>query len=256
MKHNRFRTDHLPFGTLTFDASYQRALIPARVRALISRWKLEDVGAITVSMREDGKPYVVDGQHRVRAANELGLMDTKVLCHIYSGLTIEEEARKFLALNDARSVTPIDGYRAGLVAQDPVCLGVHEILEKYDLRIASGNASGVVRCVSKALDLYRRDPVLLEDVVKVLTSAWGTRSAALENVVFTATGSVLNRYNGELDRGALVKKLAQYRGGPAALVGDARGLSDYKPVGVSRAAAEIIVDTYNRGRRSGQLSPL
>lgn len=255
MKH-KFSTDQLPFAVLVFDARYQRSLSHAKVKKLIANWRLEDVGAITVSIRADRKAYVIDGMHRVRAAHDLGLSSTKVLCHVYRGLTLEEEARKFLALNDAKVVSAIDKYKAGLVAGNPDCVGVHDTFAKYGLRVSNAPADGVVRCVSKALALYARDPALLGGVCAILTEAWGTRSAALEQIVFTAMGSVCDRYNGEMDKSVMVRKLAGYRGGPAALVGDARGLSDYKPIGVARAASEIIVDNYNKGRRTGRLSAL
>lgn len=254
----RFAVDHLPFGSLALDPRAQREFIPARMKKLVREWKLEEVGAITVSVR-DGAAYVIDGQHRVRAAMELGLRDTKVLCHVYRGLSLQEEAEKFLALNDVRAVSPVDKFYVGLTAKDPVCIGVRDTLAKHDLYVprSSGNTSdGAVRCVSKLLELYERDPALLDDVCSVLSSAWGTRSAAYEQMLVVAMGTVCDRYNGQLDRGALVKKLAKYRGGPSALSGDARGLADYKPISVSRAAAEIIVSTYNRGRRSGELAPL
>lgn len=256
MKNGTFSVDHLPFRSLAFDERTQRAFIPARVKALIEKpWSLGDVGALTVSIR-DGKAYVIDGQHRVRAAIELGLGDTKVLCHVYRSLTLEEEARKFLALNDARTVSPIDRYRVGLTALDPICVGVRDTLAAHGLEIISGSRDGGVRCIAKALALYERDPDLLDSVCRVIVEAWGTRAAAFEQVVFAAMGTVLGRYNGDLDRGTLSKKLANYRGGPAALAGDARGLADYRPISVTRAAAEIMVETYNRGRRNGSLPPL
>lgn len=252
----KFSVDHLPFRALIVDHRYQRSVIPARVRHLTATWVLERVGAITVSIRADGKAYVVDGQHRVLAAMELGLGDTKVLCHVYRGLTIEQEAALFLSANDARPVTPIDRFKAGLVAGDPVCKGVQKTLKKYGLHVSSSPADGAVRCVSKAIALYERDPELLDAVCAVLTESWGSRAAALEQVVFAATGMVVDRYNGEIDRSTLVKKLSGYRGGPSALAGDARGLADYKPISVTRAAAEIMVDTYNKGKRVGQVPPL
>lgn len=252
----KMSTNHLPFASLVFDSQVQRSVIPARVRWFKENWDFEQVGAITVSVREDGKAYVIDGQHRVRTAIELGYGGTKVLCHTYRGLTLEEEAEKFLALNNARPVTPVDKYKVGLVARDPVCLGVRDTLAHYGLRIGAQRADGAVCCVSKAMALYEKDPDLLDGACAVLTEAWGTRGPAYEQVVFAAVGSILGRYDGELNRAQLAKKLAKYRGGPAALVGDARGLSDYKPISVTRAAAEIMVDTYNKGKRSGQLSPL
>jgi hypothetical protein len=255
MKNGRFRAEHLPFRLLAFDERYQRQVIPARVKALIRRWKIEDVGAITVSVR--GRiPYVIDGQHRVRAAMEQGLGDTKILCHVYVGLTVEEEARKFLALNDIRAVSSLDRYRAGLVANDPVCVGVRDTLAAHGLRIGSGDSDGVVRCVGRAVALYERDPRLLDSVAAVLTESWGSRATAFDQVVFAGVGTVVGAYNGELDRRALVRKLSGYRGGPSALAGDARGLADIRPISVTRACAEIVVDSYNKGRRQGALPPL
>lgn len=256
MKNGRFRTDRLPYSVLAFDPAYQRQLIPARVKSLVAEWSDDNVGAITVSIRDDGKAYVIDGQHRVRAAMELGKGQQKVLCHVYTGLTVAEEAYKFLVLNNTRSVTPIDRYRAGLTAGDPVYVGVHDILSEFDLRINNGASDGVLRCVSKAVALYERDPDALRSVCAVLTGAWGTRVSAFEQVIFTAAGQVVTRYNGELDHARLVKKLSTYRGGPSALLGDARGLADYKPISVTRAAAEIIRDIYNKGARKAPLPPL
>ena len=256
MKNGRFRTDHLPFSVLAFDPNYQRQHIPARVKALKAKWKDDAVGAITVSVRTDGKAYVIDGQHRVRAAMELGKGQQKALCHVYTCLTVEEEARKFLELNDVRAVSPFDRYHAGIAAGDPTFVGIRDTLAEFGLHIGGGSGNGVVRCVNKVVALYERDPESLRGVCAVLTGAWGTRGAAFEQVVFTAAGQIVTRYNGELDRGRLVKKLAGYRGGPGALIGDARGLADYKPISVTRAAAEIIVDTYNKGARKQPLPPL
>lgn len=255
MRGSKFYTDHKPFGALKVNERVQRATIPARVKKLVREWNLLHVGAITVSIR-DGAAWIIDGQHRWRAAMDLGLGDTHVLCHVYRGLTEKLEAELFLALNDSRAVAPIDKYQVGLVAEDPVCVGVRDTLARYNLRVGSGGSDGSVRCVSKLIDIYSRDSALLDDVCNVLVESWGTRAAALEQVVVAGLGLVLGRYNGELDRSALTKKLAGYRGGPAALAGDARGLSDYKPISVTRAAAEIMVETYNKGRRNGQLSPL
>lgn len=257
MKNGHFRTDHLPFSVLAFDPAYQRQHIASRVKKLGQNWKDSAVGAITVSIRDDSKAYVIDGQHRVRAAMENGRGAQKVLCHVYTGLTLEQEAQKFLELNDVRAVSPIDRYRAGIAAKDPLFIGIRDILAEHGLHIGGGTANATVRCVNKAVSLYERDPELLRQVCAVLTGAWGTRGSAFEQIVFTAVGQIVGRYNGELDRAKLVKKLSGYRGGPAALIGDARGLSDYRPAcSVTRAAAEIIVETYNRGARTAALPPL
>lgn len=265
MKPKHQDTDWLPFRVLRFDARYQKQLIPAKVKQLRQEWNIDSVGVITVSIRHDRAAWaidgqtawVIDGQHRVHAALGEGLGDTKALCHVYRNLTIEEEARKFLDLNNAKSVTGFDRYRAGLVAKDPICLGVQATLERYGLGIAGqARADGYVACVAQVLALYERDPQLLDQVCGVLSEAWGTRAAAWERVPVAAMGLLLGRFNGEVDHAVLSKKLSKYRGGPGALQGDAKGLAGYRPITLTRAAAEIIRDTYNKSRREGALLPL
>ena len=255
MRRHKSYTDELPFVALKFDERVQRATIPARVKKLIRNWILDDVGIVTVSKRRDGY-YVIDGQHRVRAAMELGLGDTKIKCLVYSDLTLEEEARKFLSLNDSRLVSAFDKFTVGLVAQDVLCLAIRDVLAKYGLRVGNQKGEGVVCCIDKIMALGERSLEDLETVCALITATWGTRSAALEALIIAPVGLLIGRYNGELDHKIFITKLSKYRGGPAALQGDAKGWADYRPITVTRAAAEIMVDTYNKGRRSGQLSPL
>lgn len=255
MRRHKSYLDEIPFSALRFDAHVQRATILARVKKLIREWVLDDVGIITVSKRRDGY-YVIDGQHRVRAAMELGLGTTKVKCLVYTDLTLQEEARKFLTLNDSRLVSAFDKFNVGLVAGDELCVGIEATLKRHGLRVGRAKADGVAVCIDKIMAIGGRSLDLLDAVCRVIVETWGTRPVALEGLIFTALHQVLARYDGELDRAVLVQKLAKYRGGPSALIGNAKGLSDYRPITVASAAATIMVDTYNKSRRSGQLPPL
>lgn len=256
MKRKTRHTDSLPLRVLKFDPEYQREISNAKVKKLAREWDEQNLGVIHVSQREDGY-YVVDGQHRVRAGLELGHGEMKIPCVVYRDLDQSAEAALFIALNDQKNVNIFDRYKAGLIAKDPVCLGVQKTLAHYGLAISTGSTEGSVRCIGEIMKLYTKAPDVLDSVCLVLTEAWGTRVTAFEQVVVGGVGQVVGHYNGELDQAVLVKKLSGYRGGPSALAGDARGLADYRPgVSVKRAAAEIVRETYNKGRRKGQLSPL
>lgn len=255
MKRKNQYLDHLPISVLKLDRGYQRDVSEAKVRKLIGDWQERAVGVLHVSARDDGY-YVIDGQHRVRAAQDQGLSDFKVPCHVHRDLSREEEAAMFLYLNDSKNVSAYDRFKAGLIAGDEDCIGVQQTLKHYGLEVGPGSSDGTIRCVTKLLTLYRKDPQLLDRLCLIATEAWGTRQSAFEQVVVTGLGTVLGRYNGELDEAAFVKKLSGYRGGPTALAGDARGYADVRPISVGRAAAEIMVDAYNRGRRSRQLPAL
>lgn len=247
---------HLPVNSLNIDPLVQRALIPARVKHLAKTFDLGKTGILKVSLRGDGKYYVIDGQHRVEGARAAGHGEAKVKCEVYRDLSRADEALYFLAENDVRAVSSLDKFRVGLTAGDPDCLAVNALVESFGLRVADGGAEGTVACVDRLLKIHRRDPELLKTTLDVATTAWGTRRAAVEQVILAGLANVLDSYNGSLDRAALVKKLSKYKGGPAGLLGNARSFADIRPISVTRAASEIVVEAYNRGRRAGQLPPL
>lgn len=253
MRQHRSTMEMLPFGSLKINPRAQRRLIPSFVRQLMSAWSLEEAGVVTVSIR-DRIPYVVDGQHRVRAAIGLGLHETKIRCHVYRDLTPQEEAAKFLTLNNTKNVSAFDRYRIGLEAKDPLCVEVRDTLRRHGLEVSYEASDGKVACVQMMLTLAARGT--LDEVCQLLVGAWGTRATAFERAIVGGAGVVVGYYDGDLDLDAMAGKLSGYRGGAAALRGDARGLSDYKPISITKAAAELMVDTYNKGRRKGKLPPL
>lgn len=80
--------------------------------------------------------------------------------------------------------------------------------------------------------------------------------AALEGQVIRGLGIVAHTYNGEIDDAAFIKKLAKFNGGAPRIIGAAKAQREIKGGSVARNVAQIAVDTYNKGRRSGQLAPL
>lgn len=249
--------EHIPYNSLHYDERVQREKpVPARVKKLAREWDFDKAGTLHVSQRSDGKYYIVEGNHRRLAALELGYGTTKARCECHRGLSLEQEAALFLALNDVRPVTAWDKFRVGLEAGDPLPIMVRDTLAKYGLKIGPQANDSTVCCITEVTKIAQRDPALLDDVFHVLTEAWGTRRAALERIPVAAMSTVLGRYNGECDRARLATKLAKYRGGPGALAGDAAGLADFRPIGKTRAAAEIIVDTYNKGASAKRLPAL
>lgn len=243
------RVEHIPIKDLHVDETTQRNMVKARVRYLAKNWDPDKIGTLTVSRREDGRSYIVDGQHRWLAAIEVGLHEYKVRCEVYQNASIADEASQFLALNDVRAVSAIDKFRVGITAGDADVLGVVDIINDLGLRVAYNSSDGHVRCVDRLLAIYRRDPALLRDVLETTLAAWGQQSASLEAVLLSGLSQVLATYNGNLDRRILVAKLKKYAGGPGALVGNAKGLSKIRPITAQRAVAEIVRDTYNKGRR-------
>lgn len=243
MKRKQQYTDYLPFHSLTVNERVQRATIKARVRKLGREWDFRKVGVITISMR-DGVAYIVDGQHRWRAALECGYGNSKALCHVYTNLTEQEEAALFIGLNDARRVTPIENYEVGLVAREEPYVSIEATLNRFGLTV--GNKSGAIKCV----DALRRahNEGVLPELCAILTGAWGGSIEAFDRIIVDGMARLLAGTNGNLDHSLLVKKLAKTTN-PAELVGRSRVLAKAGGGSVTHWAAQNILAAYNRGRR-------
>lgn len=251
----RVQIKNLPISSLFVDERAQRAEIGPHLRRLIANFDPAQLGVLTVSTRPGGRFHLIDGQHRWLAARECGLTDLKVKCEVHQGLSLQDEADLFIARNAQRAVSAIDKYQVGLVAKDTECVGVQSVLDRFGYRVAAGTGAETISCPDTIRRVYRKDDgETLGDVLAVARSAWGDNPDALEHIILSSLGAVVGRYNGELDRDRLVKRLSKYPGGPTGLIGNARGLARMKPgMSVARAASESVLDTYNRGLRSGAL---
>lgn len=254
-KEKRSTQEQLPLWRLEFDPRYQRELNKAHMERIKAEFSWLRFGVIHVSLRADGSVYVIDGQHRVRAAMALDMSsDTKVPCLVHRGLLAEEEAELFAYYNRTSKPKPLQEFRAERFAGFEEATSIAEIVEEHGVHISTGSED--VQCISELRKLYRTDPDLLRQVIGVAIEAWGTKRGAFEATIVAALGRVLGRYDGQLDTAAFVKRLAGYKGGPAGLIGDARGLADLRPLTLRSAAATIMVDQYNLRRRSNVLPPL
>jgi hypothetical protein len=244
------------------DPEVQRDVIPARVKALADKMDLDAIGIITVSDRGGKGMVALDGQHRLAALEQIGMGEWEVTCLVYSGLDTNQEAALFRRLNDTRKITPYDDFSKGLVEGDETCVAINEIVEKHGLHVtAGGGRDGSVSCVNKLRQVYGINGVapvgeILDRTLEDSTEAWGIRYSAVDKSIIGGLAIVHTTYADEIDRPTLVKKLAKYKGGSSALIGTARLLKDLRSAPLDRVVASVIVETYNRGRRSGQLDAL
>ena len=87
---------------LNVDTRYQRVVIQDSVNDLVKNWNPLFVGVLYVAKRKNGSFYVIDGQHRMLAAKELGLtVDVKII-HIDDDDPAIAEALLFLIMNKFR----------------------------------------------------------------------------------------------------------------------------------------------------------
>jgi hypothetical protein len=251
----------IPVAELRIDPEGQRKLCKAWVKEKAKNFDPDKMGLIVVNRRSDGSYYVMDGQHRVAVILELGWDDQLVECELYEGLSPQEEALKFLGRNDKRSVQPYDNFRVRLRAKEPIACDIRNIVGGQGLKVSNnGDGAASVSAVVALERIYRgakisqKDgPKALEDSLKIIIESWGKESSNFAGMLLEGIGLVRLRYGSKIDNSVLVKKLAKMSGGAAGLIGKGRASKDIHGQSIPRNIAAVIVDSYNRNKRSAKV---
>ncbi len=213
------------------------------------------VGVPTVSIREDGSIVWLDGQNRGALIGAAGLGDKKIDMKAFRGLPITEEAELFLGLNDNRRVAPMYKFQAEVTAGRPEAVEITRIAADLGWSVSEGGATSI-QAVSALSSIYRssKQPgATLHQTLYVVTNAWGHTQEAVAANLLKGLASVL-RDSPNLNVPSMVKKLSNYDGGPASLLGKGRGFRTTTGCLVSEGVDQVIRATYNAGRRSSRLA--
>lgn len=156
---------------LQVDYSYQRDTKAEKIKAIRSSWSYVACGAISVSERDDGSYYVIDGQHRVLAAmarSDISHLD----CMVFQLNSSREEAIGFLAAQVQRKpVTASEKFKAEIVAGDKDAIFIANLLNSSGYKISDSQHGGKVRCIGALLSCVRADR-------EVMARAWPAVVAA------------------------------------------------------------------------------
>jgi len=244
----------LSVASLIVDPEVQRVLDQARVKAIADAFNPDALGTIEVSRRSNGSYHIIDGQHRAAAVRLVLGDDAKVLCRVFSGLSLSEEAEMFRLFNNTKRPQAFDIFRTRIIEGDPVAVNIRRILLTSGWTLGLGNPPGFA-AVASAERIFRVDPVALERSIMTVTRAWGYSEHSNDSRVIEGIGRVFVRYGPAIALDELIDRLAKFPGGAAGLLGKARGLSEMLHGPVIGAVAEIVVETYNKGRKTRALPP-
>jgi hypothetical protein len=204
---------------LSIDESYQRSLEAASsitlVRRIATFWDWGLCQPLYVARRDDGKLYVVDGQHRLSAAKLRGDI-WQLPCVVRAFASAEEEAAAFVALNqERRPLNKLQIFKASLAAGDFESAQIVLALEDVGLSVAGSTnletaPPGAVSNVAGLLNCYRAHGL------QVLT-------AALDVLAQSYRGEIL-RYAGMLFPGIAAIVAAGIESDPGFVDGEHFGL--------------------------------
>jgi hypothetical protein len=245
---------------LGFETAAQRSLNPRHWQRLAENWVDGAEGLICISVRNDRRlsKKVVDGRHRVTAAQSLGYRTLKAEVHY--GLSLTQEATLFMLRNqESATVQPYDQFRVGLTAGLPIYVDMDAVLVKHGLSFGNSSSQNVVGAIAgmrTICEKYSKD--MLDRVFTVNELAWGRTQYTWDGVLLGGTAKFLHDHHGlvpnldtELAR-SLRKKNASadvWRGDvySAAQKGGAGGSGTGNRIS---AAYYLMVAAWNVGRRA------
>lgn len=258
-------TRFIPIGKLFVDPLVQRGLNVAWANKIALDFDPDYIGVVHVSDRRDGTYAIIDGQHRISAVRQLfGDDDQMVECKVYSGLDIPQEAALFVALNNFKSPSAIQQFIKNVVAGDPEAVEINRIANNCGYKISTWTTDGYVSCV-RALELVYRgfsetrgstNPALLTQTLTIIRNAWGDSKDGVKSQIVEGVARLVAARGKVIDYPVLIARLAAFPGGGSGLLGRGRGLAAMVGGKVPAAIAEVILDAYNKNRRSDKLESL
>lgn len=253
---------------LDVDTAVQREhVVRSKVNKIKKAFDPRRLGVLTVSRRGDGRCYLIDGANRATALRELDRGNDRVPCDVYEGLTLEDEAVKFLALNnDNQPVTPYDVFRVQLTRRDPIALAVEEALHDEGVKLAPGTVKTwpVTKAVKVLLAISegrgqgrggkgqlgratttRRERVA--EVLRFVKVTWPHDNQALTGDMLEAVARVLAQPVNRIEDWS--ERLRQTTTARALLL-TAREQHARQGIGPRFALANLLIDAYNYNRRN------
>lgn len=241
----------VPIEKMRVSSLAQREVNPARVSKLAASFDLEQMGNPTVNER-DGWFWIIDGQHRVEALKTLDFGDYTLQCWTYVGLTEDEEAEKFLKLNDTLTVDAFYKFKIGVNAGRETECEINRVVLANGCVVSRDEIPGAIGAVGTLRRVYdRAGSAVLGRTLRIIRDAYG--DPGLEGAVIDGIGHLCGRYNGTLEENVTVERLSKAHGGVNGLLGKAEELrrrtGNYRGHCVAAAAVEIV----NRGRGGKKL---
>lgn len=249
----------LPATAFSVDERVQRRLDEKRAREMSEDLQPQALGLFIASERTDGHTYMIDGWHRMaacRMANYSGLLATR----LFSGLTLQEEAKLFRMHNTMRPVSPVERFKVRVTEEEPAAVSINKVLRAYGLHVEhANNASlGVISAIATLEKVYRGAGVraegeyadLLDKVIRTLHRAYGEKNDrnTYSRAMMEGLGIFIATFGKRIEYQRLEYALQGQV--PRQIQVQARTLRDAKGGTLGSCASEVIHKHYNHRYRT------
>lgn len=225
----------------------QREFRPTWAQHILDNFDLDKMQVPHVNRREDGSLFVMEGQHTVWAYRQWVGEGQQIQVWLYSGLTEQEEAEFFLALNDKKAIDALAKFKVSVTAGRPMESDIDRIVRANGCTIGASKAENSIGAVGALISIYQRFGArVLAQTLRTIQGSFV--DGGYERPVLLGIAMVLARYADTVDEARLVMKLASIRNGWKGLVQRANNIKAAQGVSQTEAAAAAVVEFYNTGR--------
>lgn len=231
----------------------ERELDLKRAQAIADGWHAALVGTLLLSVKPNGKLWILDGMHRWKAAQLSGRGKQTAECHTFSGLSIQQEAELFQGRNNTKRLSPVDLFRAAVIKEDPEAVEVNAAIEKAGWKVGSHGERSFA-AIAAIMRIYRNThgevpgPVAVARALHTSAAAWTVCREASSAIIIEGLGLLHLQYGDALKDDDLIKRLAKI-GTPGTMVGRARAYAEIRSRTKAMAFALVTLDLYNKKPR-------
>ena len=247
----KYRVKQVPLAQLKVDLRVQRDIKEHNLRKLTANFEPALIGVIIVSEREDGSLWVADGQTRVAAARANGMTGT-ITAIVYTGLSLQEEARLFLGHNAKSSVRALDKLRVSWSADELHALDIERALNAAGFSFRRGSRLRPAFAAGALIKAHRlTGGANLERTMRVLNDAWPTDENAAHGVLILSVAQFLDLHKA-VDPERLARILSAER--PMTFVADTKQVKTIERLTtLDEAGVRILTNAYNRQLRTNRI---
>lgn len=180
--------DWIDINKLVIDQSYQRDTLSQRsknnIAKIVKNFAWSKLTPLTVADIQNGTYAVIDGQHRLEAAKQLGDIE-ELPCYIIPATNQSGQADSFLDINQNRvAVNNYSIYKAKLAKGEKEAANIEAFLNDCNIEIpfngycAKPNHTLAIACI--ATHLRRHNDIYLKEAISLILTAYGDKKGQLK----------------------------------------------------------------------------
>lgn len=190
---------------------WQTQYDPKILKLITEDFRPERCEALVINARVNGVLSLMDGKHRDRGLAAQDPPIRRWMCRVHVGLSLEEEAELFAALNrDKRKIGKEEIFWAGIECGDPQMVELKRMVESTGFAVAplgNGSNNRGIRAVGTLMHAQHKRYSCLVPALATIAKVYGTDEAPDSSEIRAVT-SFYARYRGRFDESKLRTAMA------------------------------------------------